>query len=105
MNVACSKYYRLDQDSQNRMFLLELQQKHISLRFCELLALRGKLIAIELDSLFYDETCPHNFKIVTLCNQQHLVLLTIEELLDLRELLNSAFTRMGVSQGHLSVYA
>ncbi len=47
MNVARSKYYRLDQDSQNRMFLLELQQKHISLRFCELLALRGKLIAIE----------------------------------------------------------
>ncbi len=55
-------------------------------------------------SLFYEESCPHDFKILTLCNQQHLVLLTIEEILDLRELLLQAFVRMGLSCARESVY-
>ena len=96
MLVANSKYCSLSQDATSRVFHLNLEHKTISLRFCELLAVREKVFSLEVASLFYEESCPHNFKILTLCNQQHLVLLTIEQVVDLRELLQQAFVSMGL---------
>lgn len=97
MLVANSKYFSLYQDSSSRLFHLHLEHKSIPLRFCELLAMREKILSLEIAALFYEETCPHNFKILSLCNQQHIVLLTIEEILDLRGLLLEAFVRLGLS--------
>ena len=103
MLVANSRFCSLHQDTKSRAFHLNLEHKSIPLRFCELLAVREKIFSLEIASLFYEESCPHNFKILTLCNQQHLVLLTIEEIVDLRELLLRAFVSMGLSSTQESV--
>lgn len=97
MLVANSKYCALYQDIAVRSFHLRLEQKSVTLRFCELLALREKIFSLELASLFYNESCPHDFKILTLCNQQHLFLLSIEQIIDLRQLVQQAFVNMGLS--------
>lgn len=103
MLVAISKYCSLNQDAAGRVFHLNLEHKTIPLRFCELLAVREKILSIEIASLFYEESCPHDFKILTLCNQQHLILLTVEQILDLKELLQKAFVSMGLSFSQESV--
>jgi len=104
MFVTTSKYCSLHQETSSRVFYLTLERKSIPLRFCELLAVREKIFSLEIASLFYEETCPHDFKILTLCNQQHLVLLTIEQILDLRELLQQAFVTMGLSHTQAPAY-
>ena len=105
MLVAKSKYCTLYQDISGRSFHLDLEQKSVTFRFCELLALREKIFSLEVASLFYEESCPHDFKILTLCNHQHLLLVSIEQLLDLRRLLQQAFVSMGVSNAKESVYS
>jgi len=97
MLVANSKFCSLDQDASSRIFHLNLEHRSIPLRFCELLAVREKIFSLEVAALFYEESCPHDFKILTLCNQQHLVLLNIEQIIDLRKLLQKAFVIMGLS--------
>ncbi|RNC92549.1 MAG: hypothetical protein ED555_05575 [Allomuricauda sp.] len=103
MLAAKSKYGTLYQDDSNRSFHLVLEHKSVSLRFCELLALREKVFSFEVASLFYDDSCPHDFKILTLCNHSHLLLLSIEQLIDLRYLVQQAFVRMGLSKAQEAV--
>ncbi len=104
MFVLNTKFFSLTQDSHSRTFHLDLEHKSVSLRFCELLALREKIFSLEIASLFYEDTCPHDFKIMTLCNQQHLLLLSIEEVIDLRKLVQQAFITMGLSKVNKPVY-
>jgi len=96
--IKRSKFHSLSFDDTSRGFHLEFDVKTVKLTFCQLLALRQKIYSVEIESLFYEETCPHDFKILTLCGNQHLFLLTIEQILDLRQLLGQAFVTMGVSQ-------
>ena len=54
-------------------------------------------MSLDVASLFYDETNPHDFKILTLCNHQHLFLVSTLELVDLKCLVQNAFVSMGVA--------
>lgn len=96
--VTNSKFCSFYQNDTDRSFYLDFEHKSITLTFCQLLELRQKIYSLEIASLFYEESCPHDFKILTLCNQQHLLILSIEEVLDLKRLLQNAFISMGLSR-------
>ncbi|NKI31577.1 hypothetical protein [Croceivirga thetidis] len=101
--LESTRYYALREATEERCFYLDFQEKRVRLSFCQLLALRQKLNTIELDSLFYDESNPHDFKILTVCNHQHLFLVSTAELVDLKQLLQNAFISMGLSQSPISL--
>lgn len=92
--LESTRFYSLREAADERCFYLDFQEKRIRLSFCQLLALRQKLIALDVASLFYDETNPHDFKILTLCNHQHLFLVSTLELIDLNYLVQNAFVSM-----------
>jgi hypothetical protein len=96
--LESTPYHTLREASEERCYYLDFQEKRVKLSFCQLLALRQKLNVLAIDSLFYDEDNEHDFKILTLCNQQHLFLLSTIELIDLKQLIQNAFFSMGISK-------
>ncbi|MCV6630051.1 MAG: hypothetical protein OIF50_09345 [Flavobacteriaceae bacterium] len=78
-------YFCLQQDHDSRSFLLQNKKEQIRLRFCQLLALRHKLNAIDMEAHFDLNHNPSGIEIVSLCNQQHILLLNTLELIDLKK--------------------
>ncbi|MDT0606646.1 hypothetical protein [Croceitalea rosinachiae] len=93
-----SKYYSIYQDIYHRRFHVDFGQKSVSLSFCQLLALREKINAISVTSLFDSETNAHGLFFLTLCNNEHLFVLNILEVLDLKTLVQNSFAAMGLSR-------
>lgn len=78
------------QCDRKRCFFLVYGQKTISLTFCQLLALRQKVNAIDLEAHF-NANNPHGLEILTLCNRQHLLILDTLQVLELKDLVRTSF--------------
>ncbi len=100
-----SKFYSIHQSNQDRCYYVNLGQKVLRLSFCQLLAMRQKVNALELDTLFDADLNKHGFEILTLCNNQHLFILNIYEILDLKSLMQNTFAAMGLSARIIPVSA
>jgi len=96
--LASSKYYSTYQDVESRRFKVDFGQKSVLVSFCQLLALREKINTISIDSLFDSDTNAHGLYFLTLCNNEHLFVLNILEVLDLKTVIQNSFTAMGLSQ-------
>lgn len=101
--LESTEFYSLREATEERCYYLDFQEKRIRLTFCQLLALRQKLHSLEIQSLFYDESNAHDFKILTLCNNEHLFLVSTIEIIDLKRLLQNAFISMGLSNGAFNI--
>ena len=98
-----STYYSIHQSDTKRVFFVDLGQKVVKLNFCQMLALREKVNAIQLDLLFDGDINKHGFHLLTLCNNEHLFILSIEEVLDLVRLVHNSFAAMGLSKKFIPV--
>lgn len=98
-----SKYYSIHQAVDQRCFHVDFGQKSVQLSFCQLLALREKINAISMGSLFDTDTNKHGLYFLTLCNNEHLFVLNILEVLDLKSLVQNSFAAMGLSQKIVAV--
>lgn len=103
--LGSSKYYSIYQDVDHRCFKVDFGQKSIALSFCQLLALREKINAISIASLFDSETNPHGLYFLTLCNYEHLFILNIYEVIDLKTLTQNSFAAMGLSRNIVPITA
>ena len=98
-----SKFYAVRHSQEERSFYVDMDQKVMKLSFCQLLALRQKVNQICLESLFDSEVNEHGFKILTFCNHEHLFVLNIVEILDLKSVIQSTFTLMGLSSKDVTI--
>lgn len=78
-------YFKLVQDHNSRSFLLLNKEEQLRLRFCQLLALRHKLNAIDMEAHFDLNRNPSGIEIVSVCNQKHVLVLNSLELIDLKK--------------------
>lgn len=98
-----SKFYTLYQSDEERCFFLDLGQKTIRLSFCQLLALRHKVMTISIESHFDSDLNKHGFETLMLCNKEHFFVLNTLEILDLRCLIDYSFSALEISSESLLV--
>lgn len=73
-----------------RCFFLVYGDRTVQLSFCQLLAFRQRVKAIDLNSHF-DNTNYHGLEILTICNREHLLILNTLEVIELKELMKATF--------------
>ncbi|WP_072986618.1 hypothetical protein [Pseudozobellia thermophila] len=98
--IHSSRYYTFYQSDTERCFYIDFGHKLVRFTFCELLSLRQKVWAIDIESHFDDEVNPHGLEILSLCNKEHLFILNTLEVLDLKDLLTGAFFMLDIAAQH-----
>lgn len=86
-----SHFFASYQCDSTRCFRLDFGQQSYRLSFCQLLALRQKVKAIDLDAHFDSSRNSQGIEIITLCNRQHILILDTLEVIDLKDLLKATF--------------
>lgn len=84
------------QCDRKRCFFLVHGKQEIPLSSCQLLALRQKVSAIDIETHFNGHN-PSGLEILSLCNREHLLVLDTLELLELRELIRASFGLMEIN--------
>lgn len=97
--IHSSQYYTFYQSGTERCFYIDFGHKLVRFPFCELLSLRQKVWAVDIESHF-DGSNPHGFEILSLCNKEHLFVLNTLEFLDLKDLLTGAFFMLDIGAQH-----
>lgn len=92
-----SQFYALFQSQQERCFYIDFGQKTVRASFCQLLALRQKVLSIEIEDHFDSDLNQHGFELLQLCNKEHLFILNTHEVLDLKQLIQNGFVQLGIS--------
>lgn len=87
-----SRFYAAYQSEKGRCFFVDIQQKRVKMSFCQLLAFRQKVIAMDLDAHFNGDLNRHGIEILTLCNREHLFILDTLEVIDLKMFVQGIFT-------------
>ncbi len=95
--LSKSKYYSLYQSDQEKCYFIDFGNKTVKASFCQLLALRQKVNAINITNHFYSSENKHGIEILTLCNKEHLFVLNTSETLDLQALIKDSFISLGLS--------
>ncbi|SHG50881.1 hypothetical protein [Flagellimonas flava] len=90
-------YYTLYQATSDRCFYIDFGQKVVRISFCQLLAIRHKVLSISIEDHFDSEMNKHGLEVLQLCNKKHLFVLNTLEILDLKELMEQGFLHMGLS--------
>lgn len=92
MNLLYKSYYFASyQCDSSRSFYLDFGHKKVKLTFCQLLSIRQKINAINLDSHFDKDQNYNGIEILTLCNREHLFILETLQVIDLKELIKATF--------------
>lgn len=92
MNLLYKSYqYASYQCDNKRCFFLDFGEKPIKLSFCQLLALRQKINAIDLNAHFDSDLNAHGIEILTLCNREHIFILDTLQIIELKELIKATF--------------
>lgn len=95
MNLLYKSYYFASyQCDSNRCFYLDFGHKQVKLTFCQLLSIRQKVQAINLDSHFDKDLNYNGIEILTLCNREHLFILDTLQVIDLKQLIKATFGMM-----------
>lgn len=92
MNLLYKTYYFTSyQCDHSRSFCIDFGHKKVSLSFCQLLALRQKVQAIDISSHFDKDQNYSGIEIITLCNREHLFVFDTLQVMDLKQLLKATF--------------
>ncbi|MFD0977527.1 hypothetical protein [Salinimicrobium gaetbulicola] len=92
MNLLYKSYYFASyQCDKSRSFYLDFGHKQVKLSFCQLLSIRQKVNAINLDSHFDKDMNYNGIEILTLCNREHLFILDTLQVIDLKQLIKATF--------------
>ena len=86
-----SQYGASYQCDTTRCFYVEFGEKRMKLRFCQLLDLRKKVLAIDISTHFEPDLNPHGLEILTFCNREHLLILDTLQVLELKQLVKDTF--------------
>ena len=82
----------LYQSDATECFQLSFHQEELSFRVCELITFKRKLQAIDLPAMLMSEN--HDVEVLHMPHCDRLFVLTIQDILELKELLAGAFTML-----------
>ena len=91
-NIYSNNDFAIAYDEKINAFHLKYATESLELRFCELMALKRKIYAIDIIGMF-DASNP-DLEIITLSGCNRILVLSLEHILQLRDLLSGTFTML-----------
>ncbi|WP_109829418.1 hypothetical protein [Reichenbachiella versicolor] len=87
-------------------FYFDFKGQQYKLNVCGFIALKTKLINIDIEEMIISDELGADIAIVPLCNDERLLVLTIDEILELRELFPGAMVMLELNSIlHSRVYS
>lgn len=96
-----SRFFTSFQSDRGRCFYVDFGYKKVKMSFCQLLALRQKVLNIDIESHF-ENPQHHGFEILMLCNKEHLFVFSTLEIISLRDLIKNTFTILEINSSLVS---
>lgn len=97
---------QIHQSDIENCFYLEFKGNSYRLSVCNLIALKTKLMDIDLETLILSEEVGADITLLSICNSDRLMVLTIDELLELRSLFCGTLVMLELNSIlHSRVYA
>ncbi len=82
---------RIDQSDQLHCFFLHFQGTEIKLPPCSLIALKAKLNALNLEQLLLTDDQTSDIEVISVCNRERFLILSLEQLIELKDLIAGTF--------------
>ncbi len=92
--VHSSKYGHVFQSDAENCFYLQFSGNEYKLNVCALIALKSKIDKINIVNLLLDHSRKSDIEIIPLCNNSRVLVLTLEEILDIKELIAGSLVMM-----------
>lgn len=92
--IYSTRFFGLYQCPLKRCFLFKTPHKQVSLNTCQLLILRKKIAELDVEAHFYAELNPFGMEILLFNNRQEVLILNTQQLIDLKQLFNTAFRKL-----------
>ena len=80
----------IQQSDNENCFFLDFKSEVYKLKVCSFIALKSKLDKINIEEILLSASDSSDIEIISLCNNDRILVLTIEEVIELRELLAGA---------------
>ena len=81
---------KIKQSDRDNCFFLDFKSETYKLKVCSFIALKIKLDGLDLECILLDELTKSEIEIISLCNNERILVLTISEIIELKELLSGA---------------
>ena|SRR5699024_61255 len=99
-----STYFTMRQCDLKRCFVFETAHKSVKLTFCQLLALRNKVNAINLCAHFNEEEHECGIEILLFKNREHVLILDTYQVIALKKFMEDTFSILECAPlAHLSI--
>ena len=92
--VFATKNGRIEQSDTLHSFFLVFNEVEYKLAPCSLIALKSKLMTYDLEQIFLKDEDISGLEIVPVCNRDRFLLLSLPELIELKELINGTFVML-----------
>ncbi len=92
--VHQSKYFAIYQCDLKRCFCFKSEHKSVYLTLCQLLILRSKVNAMDLESHFDEDRNPSGIEVLLFCDLEHVIILDTYQVIDLKELIDGTFEKL-----------
>ena len=83
---------KISSSKNKNLFSLNFHEKEIEMKFCELLFLRNKINAINIDTHFYSDSNFFGIEIISICSLKHVLIFETEDLLSIKYVLENIFS-------------
>lgn len=83
----------LQSDAEN-CFYLHYKGNHYKLNACTLIAFKTKLDALNIEELLLSDASSNSVEIISLCNRDRVLVLTLDEVIEMKELVPGALVMM-----------
>lgn len=93
-----TKYFKSSFSTSGRNYQIDFGHKKVTFSFCQLLALRHVVNQMSAHEHLAALLNTSNSDILTLCNKEHFIILTVPQILDLKELIDLMFGYYEVNQ-------
>jgi len=79
------------QSDQQHCFFLHFKGAEIKLPPCSLIALKAKINSYNIEHLLLTDEETSDLEIIPVCNREHFLILSLEDLIELKELISGTF--------------
>lgn len=83
----------LQNDKDNR-FYLDFKGKEYRLAVCSLIAFKAKLDQMNIEEMLLSDASINSLEIVPLCNKEHLLVLTLDEIIEMKDLISGTLVML-----------
>lgn len=90
-HTANGKMFQNDADNH---FYLEYKGKEYRMVVCSLIAFKAKLDQMNIEEMLLTDASINSVEIIPLCNKEHLLVLTLAEIIELKDLISGTLVML-----------